>query len=101
MNYFDDLIHNRTIFFNYMKEHYEVHINSNIFLRDILYSIKRFYKNKEVDLNYSDAEKLAFKFTDRLVQNGDLIIISGNTWKVNFSPGIGVIASVEEKSKQE
>jgi hypothetical protein len=94
MNYIEDLIKNREIFFNYMKESYPVHLNSNIFLRDILYAIKRFYEKKEIRLKYPDAERLARSFTDLLVEEGHLKKISENTWKMNFSPGIGVISSI-------
>jgi len=43
MDYQNDLIKDKMVFFNYMKEKYEVHYKSNIFLRDILYAIKSFY----------------------------------------------------------
>ncbi len=85
MNLLDDLISNKNIFFNYMKEKYEVHYKSNIFLRDLLYSIKSFYEKKGRKVKYSEAEKLAYQFSDMLVNKGELQPTAKNTWKVNFS----------------
>ncbi len=85
MNLLDDLILNKHIFFNYMKEKYEVHYKSNIFLRDLLYAIKSFYEKKGKKVKYPEAEKLAFEFCNALTNNDELIPTSKNTWKVNFS----------------
>ena len=85
MDIFDDLIANKKIFFNFMKERYEVHYKSNIFLRDILYAIKSFYEKKGRKLKYPLAEQLAFKFTEYLVSQSELVPIEKNIWKVNFS----------------
>jgi hypothetical protein len=85
VNYIDDLTRNKTIFFNFMKERYEVHYKSNIFLRDILYAIKNFYEKKGQKIKYPLAEELALQFTDYLVCQSELIVIDKNAWKVNFS----------------
>lgn len=85
MDIFDDLIANRIIFFNFMKERYEVHYKSNIFLRDILYAIKNFYEKKGRKLKYPLAEQLALQFTAYLVNQAELVVVEKNTWKVNFS----------------
>jgi hypothetical protein len=85
MNTFDDLIANRIIFFNFMKERYEVHYKSNIFLRDILYAIKSFYEKKGQKISYPFAEQLAIRFTEHLENQTELILIEKHTWKVNFS----------------
>ncbi len=79
------LLANKTIFFNFMKEKYEVHYKSNIFLRDLQYAIKSFYEKKGFKINYPTAEKLAIEFANELVNKGDLQFIIKNTWKVNFS----------------
>jgi hypothetical protein len=85
MDYQNDLIKNKMVFFNYMKEKYEVHYKSNIFLRDILYSIKSFYEKKGQKINYPFAEQLAMQFTEHLENQAELVLIEKNTWKVNFS----------------
>ena len=85
MNLLDDLVSNKSIFLNYMKEKYEVHYKSNIFLRDLLYAIKSFYEKKGKKVKYAEAEKLAFEFCNVLINNDELIPTSKNTWKVNFS----------------
>jgi len=84
MNQLTDLLSNKVIFFNYMKEKYEVHTKSNIFLRDLLYAIKSFYAKKGMLLNYAQAELIALDFTNELVKSGELELTKKNTWKVNF-----------------
>jgi hypothetical protein len=91
MNYLQDLTASKTIFFNYMKEKYEVIYKSNIFLRDLLYAIKSFYEKKGITISYISAEKLALEFADQLVKSEELQPIKKNTWKVNFSLDIAVI----------
>ena len=85
MDYLNDLIKDKMVFFNYMKEKYEVHYKSNIFLRDILYAIKDFYEKKGQKIKYSLAEQLALQFTEHLENQAELVLIEKNTWKVNFS----------------
>ena len=68
MNMLNDLSINNSIFFNYMKEKYEVHFKSNIFLRDLLYAIRGFYEKKGIKLSYPESEKLALDFDDILVK---------------------------------
>ena len=68
-----------------MKEKYEVHYKSNIFLRDLLYAIRNFYAKKNQKLDYQQSEKLALAFSDSLVKSGELQVMGKNTWKVNFS----------------
>lgn len=98
MNHLDNLISNRTIFFNYMKERYEVHYKSNIFLRDLLYAIKSYYEKKGIKLKYREAEKLAVEFADNLVKTNELQVVGKNTWKMNFSLQTSVNELVTEKA---
>ena len=95
----DDLIANKTIFFNYMKEKYEVHSKSNIFLRDIIYALQSYYQKKGTKIKYSEAEKLTFDFTSQLVKKEELIPMGKNTWKVNFSLDNSVTKISEQKNK--
>ena len=85
MDNLKDLLTSRTIFFNYMKERYEVHYKSNIFLRDLLYAVKSYYEKKGLKLNYQQSEKLAKEFAESLVKTDELKVTGKNTWKVNFS----------------
>ncbi len=85
MNLLEHLLSNRAIFFNYMKERYEVHHKSNIFLRDLLYAIQSYYEKKGQKVSYKLAEKLAIELTENLVNSGELQTVGKNTWKVNFS----------------
>lgn len=84
MNNLNELLTNKEIFFNFMKEKYPIFHNSNIFFRDILYAIKNYFERKNNFLTYAQCEKLAFEFTNSLSDAGDLRKVGNNAWKVNF-----------------
>lgn len=91
MNYLQEITTNKTIFFNFMKEKYEVHKDSNIFLRDILYAIMSYYAKKDIKVKYSAAEKIALELVTQLEKENDLKKVGTNAWKVNFSLAKNVI----------
>ena len=99
MNKLDELKTNKTIFFNFMKEKYPVISKSNMFLRDIQYAIISYFEKKDIKVNYSDAEKLAFDFTEYLELNQEITRLNKNTWKVNFFFESPVIKEIEESEK--
>ncbi len=90
MNHLKDLLANRAVFFNFMKEKYPLFYNSNIFFRDIQYAIISFYQKKEIKIKRNDAESITQEFVSELEKNGELKKMSANSWKVNFSPQITV-----------
>jgi hypothetical protein len=67
-----------------MKEKYPIFFNSNIFLRDILYSIKSYFEIKDKFLTYAQCEKLALDYINYLENSYDLKKVGNNAWKVNF-----------------
>ena len=85
MDRFNQLLAEKEIFLKYMKEKYKIFYNSNIFLRDIQYAIKSFFEKKDIKITYPEAEKLMNELTVKMEASGELIKLSGNTWKVNFS----------------
>lgn len=85
MDYFNELMSQKEIFIKFMKEKYPLYYNSNIFLRDILYAIKSYFEKKDQRISYSEAERLAYSFVQKLEESKELIKISKNGWKVNFS----------------
>jgi len=93
MDYLSELSSNKTIFFNFMREKYNVYQNSNIFFRDIQYAIKSFFEKKNKKIKYSQAEKIAQEFIKQMENDGQLKKMSNNAWKVNFSFKKSVIQS--------
>ena len=85
MDLIEDLISNKKLFFNFMKEKYPVFKESNIFFRDLQYAIRNYYMKKGKTIDYQKAEKIALEFIENLVNRGELKKISNNAWKVNFS----------------
>ena len=85
MDLIEDLISNKKLIFNFMKEKYPVFKASNIFFRDLQYAIRNYYMKKGKTIDYQKAEKIALEFIENLVNRGELKKISNNAWKVNFS----------------
>ena len=77
----------REIFFKYMHAKYPVYYNSNIFLRDLQYAVRRFFETKSKNLSYTQAEKIALEFAKILEDEGDLFRLDANSWRVNFHIG--------------
>lgn len=100
MNLLDDLTSNKLIFFNYMKVKYRLYLNSNIFFRDIQYAIKSYFEKKDIRIKYSQAEKVAYEFINKLEDSGELKKMSNNAWKVNFSLGNNVVQIEDQKTNQ-
>lgn len=84
MIHLEELKNNQEIFFNFMKEKYPIFYNSNIFERDLQYAIKQYFEKKDIFITYPHAEKLMKEFSSYLEQNGDLLRLNFNSWKVNF-----------------
>ncbi len=85
------LIEKKEIFFIFMNEKYPVFFNSNIFLRDIQYAIRTYFERKDIIISYAEAEELMEQFTGTLERSADLIRLTNNSWKVNFSVTKSVI----------
>lgn len=84
MNYLEELKSNQEIFFNFMKEKYSIHYNSNIFARDLQYAIKQYFEKKDIKIKYPQAEELMHQFSTYLEEKGDLLKLTMNSWRVNF-----------------
>ena len=98
MDRFNQLMTEKEIFLKYMKEKYKMFYNSNIFLRDIQYAIKSFFEKKDIKITYAEAESLMKELTKYMEASGEIIKLSNNTWKVNFSLDEPV---VEEETNEE
>lgn len=82
---FDYLKENLDTFLNYMKEKYPLFNNSNIFLRDLQYGVKHFFELKDVKLSYGKVENITEQLIKYLENNGTLVNVFKNTWKLNYS----------------
>lgn len=82
--FLDFLMSNSGIFQDYFKEKYPVFYNSNIFLRDIQYSIISFYKSKNIHLDMAESEELANMYAGYLESRHAITKLDKNTWKYNI-----------------
>lgn len=84
MNHVEILKKEKEIFIKYLEANYPVFFNSNIFLRDLQYSVQRFFETKDEKISYTTAEKVALDFASELENEGELLRLTENSWKVNF-----------------
>ncbi|MFH0734715.1 MAG: hypothetical protein V1773_06290 [bacterium] len=84
MDYADDLFKNKIMFFGFMKEKYPFFYKSNIFFRDIQYSVMRYFEKKNIKIKYALAEKITTNLLEKLVKDESLIKIDNKSFKVNF-----------------
>jgi len=82
MDYTKKLQNDEDIFIAFLKENYPFKEKSNLFLRDLQFAIKDFFKLKEIKIGYSDAEKSANEFAKLMVDKGILKQLSNTTWLV-------------------
>ena len=85
MSRFNQLLSEKDIFLRYMKEKYHIFYNSNIFLRDVQYAIKSFFEKKDIAITYAEAESLMKQLTEKMENEGEILRLNKNVWKVNFS----------------
>ncbi len=71
---------------NYLRRHYPIFHQSNVFLRDIQYGIQAFLKDEGMIVAYGTAENLAWKFIGQLMSLGIFLPIDQQSWVVNY-PG--------------
>ena len=100
MDHTNELLSQKDIFLNFMKEKYPVHNNSNIFLRDIQYAVKSFLEKKNKKVKFAETAKITEVFIEQLSEKGILKKISANSWKLNFSLEKNVIQENEENQVQ-
>ncbi|MCF8259358.1 MAG: hypothetical protein K9J12_01175 [Melioribacteraceae bacterium] len=96
MKHADNLFIEKDQFFDFFKEQYHIYFNSNIFLRDILYSVRRYFEKKGEILSYSDAEKITNEFTQKLESENLLLRLDNNSWRVNFMKPESVVEELKE-----
>ncbi len=82
--FFEFLMNNSSVFQNYFKEKYPVFYNSNIFLRDLQYSIIAFCKDKHIPMSMSESEELAKMYAAYLESHQTITKLDNNTWKYNI-----------------
>jgi len=100
-NLFNDLISNKELFFNFMKEKYPFYKNSNIFFRDLQFAVKSFFEKKEIIISSITSQKLAENLIFFLENKQEIKRISDNAWNVLFSLNSAVnITSSDNKADE-
>ncbi len=77
------LINNKDEFFQYLRAKFPLFHNSNFFFRDLQFGVKGYFEKKGILLSYSDSEKLARLFSEKLIEQNIFVRLSDNAWKIN------------------
>lgn len=77
-----EVLDNEAEVLGFLRTQYPIFHQSNIFFRDIQYGIRTMLERKGVRVGYTDAERLARDFTDRLEKKKMLVRIDGQSWVV-------------------
>jgi hypothetical protein len=79
------IINNQTEVLYFLKAHYPMYHNSNLFIRDIQFGLIRYYQQKGQRLKPCDAEKVARGFMDHLSRSNIARQLDQQTWLLNYS----------------
>ncbi len=74
-------------FLNFMKQRYPLYHLSNVFVRDIEYAIMDYFLNKGRKISFAEAEYLAQKFSEFMVQKGVFKPVKNEynkVWTLNY-----------------
>lgn len=82
-NLVSSLINNKEEFIQYLNVKFPFFHNSNFFHRDLQFGIRGYFEKKGILLSYSDSEKLARLFAEKLIEEEIFMKISDNSFKVN------------------
>jgi hypothetical protein len=78
-----NLLNDEEIFLQFLKTKFPLFHNSNFFLRDLQFGVKDYYKMKGINLSYSNSEKLARLFSEKMIHKKIFFKITDNSFKIN------------------
>lgn len=74
-------------FLRFMKARYPLYHLSNVFVRDIEYAIRDYFLDRGEKISFAEAEYLAQKFAEFLVEKGVFRVIKNEfnrVWNLNY-----------------
>ncbi|MDH4070950.1 MAG: hypothetical protein OEV30_11060 [Ignavibacteria bacterium] len=77
-----EVLDNEAEVLGFLRTQYPIYHQSNIFFRDIQYGIRTMLERKGVRVGYTDAERLARDFAERLEKKKMFVRIDGQSWVV-------------------
>jgi hypothetical protein len=77
-------VNNRNEVLHFLKSHYPMYHESNLFLRDVQFGLIDFFRTKGMRLRNKDAEKVAHGFLDHLKKMKIVFQIDQQTWALNY-----------------
>jgi hypothetical protein len=72
------------VFLNFLKAKFPVFHNSNFFYRDFHYGVRKFLESKDIKVTYPQAEEIANKLAEFLVEEKIFVPVSKLAWKINY-----------------
>lgn len=84
MKKFLTITNNKIEFLHFIKKSFPVFHNSNLFFRDVHYSVLGFLESKNIKTNYGDSEKIAHEVTKFYEKLHFFKKLDNNTWVINY-----------------
>ena len=78
------ILNNEKEVLEFLKSRFPLYHLSNFFFRDIQYGIQMLLTEKKMKVGYSEAEKIASAFVEKLEQAKILTLIDRQSWVVNY-----------------
>jgi len=85
MNHLAYVLANDKEVLRYLKTRFPVYHLSNVFFRDIHYGIIEYLRDRRMSVRYSDAEKIARAFIEKLDHEKILRQLDHQTWMVQYA----------------
>jgi hypothetical protein len=79
------IINNQTEVLYFLKSHYPMFHNSNVFIRDIQFGLILYFQQKGQRLRPRDAESVARGFMEHLGRSNIVRPIDQQTWMLNYT----------------
>ncbi|MCE1188053.1 MAG: hypothetical protein LWX56_02840 [Ignavibacteria bacterium] len=80
----ESLLAEKSSLLNFFKSKLPLYHNSNIFFRDLQFTISAFLELKGQKIGYTDCESLTKDFLEHLVKNNEARQVQTNAWVVNM-----------------
>ncbi|HPO56173.1 MAG TPA: hypothetical protein PKY46_09230 [Ignavibacteriaceae bacterium] len=83
-NHVNNIVNDKTVFWEYYKARYPAFNNSNIFKRDLQYAVKRYLEFKGIKAALSESDQIAEQVLSRFIKEGILKPLDNNTFRLSL-----------------
>lgn len=84
MKQLEYVLNNEMEVLGFIKNHYPMYHLSNVFFRDVQFGIQKMFELRGEKIQYTDAEKIAKQFAEKLEKSKIFNRIDGQSWALNY-----------------